>query len=73
MTALGRRDDGRSGAGHRGVRALSDGVKLTVSHDGFRPGSPVLANISSGWPRVLSSLKTLLAVGDRTGRVESSA
>lgn len=35
-------------------------VKLTVVHDGFEPGSTVLAGISQGWPRVLAELKSLL-------------
>jgi uncharacterized protein YndB with AHSA1/START domain/DNA-binding transcriptional ArsR family regulator len=39
-------------------------VKLTVVHDGFEPGSRVLASISGGWPRVLADLKTLLETGD---------
>jgi uncharacterized protein YndB with AHSA1/START domain len=38
-------------------------TKLTVTHDGFEPGSAVLAAISDGWPAVLSSLKTLLETG----------
>jgi len=38
-------------------------VKLTVTHDGFAPGSAVLPAISQGWPAVLSSLKTLLETG----------
>ena len=38
-------------------------VRLTVVHDGFQPGSPVLTGISEGWPAVLSSLKTLLETG----------
>lgn len=38
-------------------------VKLTVTHDGFEPGSAVLPAISDGWPAVLSSLKTLLETG----------
>ena len=38
-------------------------VKLTVLHDGFSPGSPVLQGISEGWPAVLASLKTLLETG----------
>jgi uncharacterized protein YndB with AHSA1/START domain len=38
-------------------------VKLTVTHDGFSPGSRVLPAISEGWPAVLSSLKTLLETG----------
>jgi uncharacterized protein YndB with AHSA1/START domain len=38
-------------------------VKLTITHDGFAPGSIVLAAISEGWPAVVSSLKTLLETG----------
>ncbi len=38
-------------------------AKLTVTHDGFRPGSSVLPAISDGWPAVVSSLKTLLETG----------
>ncbi len=38
-------------------------TKLTVTHDGFAPGSAVLHAISEGWPAVLSSLKTLLETG----------
>lgn len=38
-------------------------VKLTVTHNGFSPGSRVLEGISQGWPAVLSSLKTLLETG----------
>ena len=38
-------------------------VKLTVRHDGFEPGSTVLAMCSQGWPALLSSLKTLLETG----------
>ena len=44
--------------------AIGQGVvKLTVTHDGFSPGSRVLSAISDGWPAVLSSLKTLLETG----------
>lgn len=39
-------------------------VKLTVTHGGFSAGSGVLQGISSGWPAVLSSLKTLLETGE---------
>ncbi len=38
-------------------------VKLTVVHDGFGVGSEVLEGVSSGWPAVLASLKTLLETG----------
>ena len=39
-------------------------VKLTVVHDGFEPDSTMISMISNGWPRVLSSLKTLLETGE---------
>lgn len=46
------------------IEDVGDGVvKLTVTHDDFAPGSPVLPAISEGWPAVLSSLKTLLETG----------
>jgi len=38
-------------------------VRLTVTHDTFAPGSDMLAPITAGWPKVLSSLKSLLEVG----------
>jgi DNA-binding transcriptional ArsR family regulator/uncharacterized protein YndB with AHSA1/START domain len=38
--------------------------KLTVRHDGFEPGSRVLAGISQGWPAIVSAVKTLLETGD---------
>jgi len=39
-------------------------VKLTVVHDGFEPGSRVVEAISTGWPAILSNLKTLLETGE---------
>ena len=39
-------------------------VRLTVTHDGFAPGSEVVQAISQGWPEIISSLKTLLESGD---------
>jgi uncharacterized protein YndB with AHSA1/START domain len=38
-------------------------VRLTVVHDDFDDGSIVLPKISSGWPGVLSSLKSYLETG----------
>ena len=46
------------------IEPLGDYVRLTVVHDGFEPGSAVLAGISQGWPLLMSSLKTLLETGD---------
>ncbi|MDT0309712.1 metalloregulator ArsR/SmtB family transcription factor [Streptomyces sp. DSM 44917] len=38
-------------------------VRLTVTHEGFAPDSPLLDGISQGWPAILASLKTLLETG----------
>jgi uncharacterized protein YndB with AHSA1/START domain len=35
-------------------------VKLTLTHDQIEPGSKVYEGISSGWPTILASLKSLL-------------
>ncbi|MNV52020.1 hypothetical protein D3C71_1440920 [compost metagenome] len=38
-------------------------VRLTVTHDELEPGSSMDSGIRSGWPLVLSSLKSLLETG----------
>jgi len=38
-------------------------VRLTITHDDLEPGSDMERKISTGWPRVLSSLKSLLETG----------
>ncbi len=45
------------------LEKLGAHVKLTLTHDRFEPGSKVLAGISTGWPMILSSLKSLLETG----------
>jgi len=42
------------------IEQTDEGVKLTVVHDGFEPGSTIREGVSGGWPQVLSKLKTLL-------------
>jgi uncharacterized protein YndB with AHSA1/START domain len=44
-------------------------VKLTVTHEGLEKDEPMLAGISSGWPMVLSNLKSLLETGKALPRV----
>lgn len=39
-------------------------VKLTLTHDEFQAGSKVLEAVSTGWPSILSSLKTLVETGE---------
>ncbi len=46
------------------IEPATQGVKLTVIHDGFEPGSIVVQMVSVGWPDVISSLKTLLETGE---------
>jgi DNA-binding transcriptional ArsR family regulator/uncharacterized protein YndB with AHSA1/START domain len=46
------------------IEALGDLVKLTVVHDGFEPGSLMVAMVSQGWPPILANLKTLLETGE---------
>jgi uncharacterized protein YndB with AHSA1/START domain len=43
------------------IETLGDMVRLTVTHDEL--DSDMLRKIASGWPRVLSSLKSLLETG----------
>jgi uncharacterized protein YndB with AHSA1/START domain len=38
-------------------------VRLTVTHDRLEPGSEMLQGITEGWPKVLSSLKSLMEMG----------
>lgn len=45
------------------LEPIGDMVRLAVTHDRLEPGSEMLKRISIGWPKVLSSLKSLLEVG----------
>jgi DNA-binding transcriptional ArsR family regulator/uncharacterized protein YndB with AHSA1/START domain len=46
------------------IEPVTQGVKLTVIHDGFEPGSIIAGMVRVGWPDVISSLKTLLETGE---------
>lgn len=45
------------------IEAIAEMVRLTVTHDDLDAGSAMERRISHGWPRVLSSLKSLLETG----------
>ena len=45
------------------IEPIGDVTRLTVTHDGLEPGSEMLEGITEGWPKVLSSLKSLMEVG----------
>jgi len=41
-----------------------DAVKLTLTHEIDKPESKLIGAVSSGWPAILSSLKSLLETGE---------
>jgi uncharacterized protein YndB with AHSA1/START domain len=45
------------------IEAVGEMVRLTVTHDDLEAGSDMDRSIRVGWPRVLSSLKSLLETG----------
>jgi uncharacterized protein YndB with AHSA1/START domain len=45
------------------IEPIDEMVRLTVTHDELEAGSEMLRGITQGWPRVLSSLKSLLETG----------
>ena len=45
------------------IEDMDGKCKLTVVHDDFPPDSIMLRMVSTGWPAVISSLKTLLETG----------
>ncbi len=45
------------------IEPAGSGVKLTVTHSIERADSKLIAAVSSGWPQVLSNLKSLLETG----------
>jgi uncharacterized protein YndB with AHSA1/START domain len=46
------------------LEPVGGAVKLTVIHEDLLPGGLTLESISSGWPIVLSNLKSLLETGE---------
>jgi uncharacterized protein YndB with AHSA1/START domain len=45
------------------VESIGAMVRLTVSHEDLVAGSDMANKVANGWPRVLSSLKSLLETG----------
>jgi uncharacterized protein YndB with AHSA1/START domain len=43
---------------------VGSAVKLTITHEMDRPESKLITAVSSGWPRILSNLKSLLETGE---------
>ena len=61
--AKDRRDRARHSRVTFLIEPIADMIRLTVTHDELESGSDMLRKVSAGWPRVLSSLKSLLEVG----------
>jgi uncharacterized protein YndB with AHSA1/START domain len=45
------------------LEPAGEAVKLTITHEIDKPGSKFIEAVSGGWPKVLSSLKSLLETG----------
>jgi uncharacterized protein YndB with AHSA1/START domain len=45
------------------IEPAGEVVKLTITHEMDKPGSKLIGAVSTGWPKILSSLKTLLESG----------
>ena len=45
------------------IEPVADMVRLRITHDDLERGSDMERKITQGWPRVLSSLKSLLETG----------
>jgi uncharacterized protein YndB with AHSA1/START domain len=46
------------------LEPLGESVKLTVVHEMDKPNSKLIQAVSSGWPHILASLKSLLETGE---------
>lgn len=46
------------------IEPQGEAVKLSIVHESDEPGSKMIETISSGWPRILASLKSLLETGE---------
>lgn len=55
------------------IEPLGQTVKLTVIHDDFPDGSTMRQMVSTGWPHLLSDLKTLLETGETLPPVPDEA
>jgi uncharacterized protein YndB with AHSA1/START domain len=46
------------------IEPQGEAVKLTVIHESETPGSKLIEAVSTGWPHILASLKSLLETGE---------
>jgi uncharacterized protein YndB with AHSA1/START domain len=46
------------------IEPQGESVKLTVIHESEEPDSKTIEGVSTGWPKILASLKSLLETGE---------
>ena len=46
------------------LEPVGDSVKLTIVHEMDKPHSKLIEAVSTGWPQILSSLKSMLETGE---------
>jgi len=52
------------------LEPADEAVKLTITHEIDRSGSKLIEAVSGGWPKILSSLKSLLETGEPLPRTD---
>jgi uncharacterized protein YndB with AHSA1/START domain len=45
------------------IKPIGEQVQLKLTHDDFEPGSKVFEAVSTGWPMLMASLKSMLETG----------
>ena len=45
------------------IEPAGEAAKLTITHTMDKPDSKLIVNVSGGWPKILSNLKSLLETG----------
>jgi uncharacterized protein YndB with AHSA1/START domain len=46
------------------LEPVGNSVKLTITHEMDKPDAKLIAGVSTGWPGIISSLKSLLETGE---------
>jgi len=53
------------------IEAIETYVKLTITHEMDKPNSKFIGAVTDGWPKILSSLKSLLETGEPLSAIAS--
>lgn len=55
------------------LEPAADAVKLTVLHEIDKDGSKFIQAVSGGWPKILSSLKSMLETGKPLAEIKAAS